>query len=281
MGHQTGPRPGDDVLGAARPAASIVVPAHDEQAVIGRLLDSLAEGLDGARLDVVVACNGCTDRTADIARDRGARVVEVAEPSKIAALDAGDAAAVGFPRFYVDADVVLAGRAVLDVASALAEPGALAGAPPIRVDSDGRSWAVRGFYAVWDALPYFEDAPIGSGVYAVPEAGRARFDHFPDVIADDLFAPNLFRRSERRVPDTDPFVMERVAGGLGPRRHHPHRRRRSRRVRAVSIARNLPARRPPSDAGGSAWSSCRTTPANGWAGAWGRSATPARTTTSR
>ncbi len=218
IGHQTGPRPGDDVLGAARPAASIpdaprpaasiVVPAHDEEAVIGRLLDSLAEGLDGARLDVVVACNGCTDRTADIARDRGARVVEVAEPSKIAALDAGDAAAVGFPRFYVDADVVLTGRAVLDVAAALAEPGVLAGAPPIRVDSAGRSWAVRGFYAVWDALPYFEDAPIGSGVYAMSEAGRARFDHFPDVIADDLFARNLFRRSERRVPDTDPFVVQ-------------------------------------------------------------------------
>ena len=80
----------------------------------------------------MVACNGCTDRTADIARDRGARVVEVAGPSKIAALDAGDAAAVGFPRFYVDADVVLTGRAVLDVAAALAAPGAGDGHRPVR-----------------------------------------------------------------------------------------------------------------------------------------------------
>ena len=188
--------------------ASVVIPAHDEQAVIGRLLTSLTEGLGGASLEVVVACNGCTDRTADIAREHGAVVVEVAEPSKIAALDAGDAAATAFPRFYVDADVVLTGRAVLAVADALRNPGSLAGAPPIEVDDAGRPWAVRGFYRVWRAIPYFEDAPIGSGVYAFSEEGRARFERFPDVIADDRFARNLFRRSERRVPSTDPFVVQ-------------------------------------------------------------------------
>ena len=64
---ETGPRSGDPATGGDPLAASIVIPAHDEEAVIGRLLDSLAGGLDGARLDVVVACNGCTDRTAEIA----------------------------------------------------------------------------------------------------------------------------------------------------------------------------------------------------------------------
>jgi glycosyltransferase involved in cell wall biosynthesis len=209
-GPETGAR---DSTGGERPEgvaplASVVVPAHNEEAVIGRLLSTLAQGLDGATLEIVVACNGCTDRTADITRDHGAEVVEVDELSKIAALNAGDAAARAFPRFYVDADVILTGRAVRDVVTALAESGTLAGAPPIRVDDSGRSWAVRGFYAVWDALPYFEDAPIGSGVYAMSETGRARFDRFPDVIADDLFARNLFRRSERRVPETEPFVVQ-------------------------------------------------------------------------
>lgn len=42
-------------------------------------------------------------------------------------------------------------------------------------------------------LPTVEDALIGSGVYAMTGAGRARFDRFPEVIADDLFARNLFR----------------------------------------------------------------------------------------
>ena len=102
-GRDVGPErgPGDGTGGArlkgAPTLASVVVPAHNEEAVIGRLLTSLAEGLDGARLEIVVACNGCTDRTADITRDHGAEVVEVDELSKIAALNAGDAAARAYP----------------------------------------------------------------------------------------------------------------------------------------------------------------------------------------
>lgn len=189
-------------------AASVVIPAHNEAAVIGRLLTSLTEGLDGAVLDVVVAANGCTDRTAQLAREHGARVVEVAEPSKIAALNAADEVARAFPRLYVDADVVLTGRAVLDVARALEEPGALAAAPPARLDTTGRPWTVRAFYRVWEAVQAANHMPAGSGVYAMSAAGRARFDRFPDVLADDLFARNLFSRDERRAPATDAVVVE-------------------------------------------------------------------------
>jgi len=188
--------------------ASLVIPAHNEEAVIGRLLDALGKGLDGATLDVVVACNGCTDRTADIARERGARVVDVAEASKIAALNAGDEVARAFPRLYVDADVVLTGRAVRDVARALAEPGALAAAPPGHLDTTGRPWTVRAFFRVWEAVQAADQVPAGFGVYAMSEAGRARFDHFPDVLADDLFARNLFARDERVALATDPVVVE-------------------------------------------------------------------------
>jgi glycosyltransferase involved in cell wall biosynthesis len=192
----------------ARGAASVVIPAHNEEAVIARLLSSLTDGLDGAALDVVVACNGCTDRTAEVAREHGARVVDVPVPSKIAALNAADALAQGFPRFYVDADVVLTGRAVLDVARALEEPGALAAAPPARLDTADRPWTIRAFYRVWEAVQAANHMPAGSGVYAMSAAGRARFHRFPDVLADDLFARNVFSREERRAPATDAVVVE-------------------------------------------------------------------------
>jgi Glycosyl transferase family 2 len=195
--------------GGGDPVATVVIPAHDEEAVIGRLLDSLADGLDGERLDVIVACNGCTDRTEDVARERGARVVTTPEASKIAALNAGDAAAApGVPRVFVDADVIITGRAVADVARALGTPGVLCAAPPLVTATAGRPWAVRAWYDVWNALPWFADAPVGSGVYAFSAEGRARFDAFPPIIADDLFARNLFLRTERRVVATDPFVVQ-------------------------------------------------------------------------
>lgn len=185
--------------------ASVVIPAHDEEAVIGRLLDAL--GGDDA-IEVVVACNGCSDRTATMARDHGARVVELDTPSKIAALDAGDAVATAFPRFYVDADIVLTRRAVESVASALAGSQVLCAAPPLAVDDRGRPWPVRAYVAVWQRTPYLQADHVGSGVYAMSAAGRARFDRFPDVIADDLFARNLFARSERAVVPTEPFLIQ-------------------------------------------------------------------------
>ena len=61
--------------------------------------------------------------------------------------------AQAFPRLYVDADVVLTGRAVLDVARALEEPGALA--TPRRPPASTRRIrprTVRAFYRVWEAV---------------------------------------------------------------------------------------------------------------------------------
>ena len=69
-------------------------------------------GFAPGELDVVVVCNGCTDQTAELARSCGyqVRVVELASASKPAALRIGDAAALAFPRLYLDADVILPGR---------------------------------------------------------------------------------------------------------------------------------------------------------------------------
>jgi glycosyltransferase involved in cell wall biosynthesis len=53
---------------------SIVVPALNEARLIGGCLDSLAQQDYPGRLDVIVVDNGSTDATADVARDRGARV---------------------------------------------------------------------------------------------------------------------------------------------------------------------------------------------------------------
>lgn len=190
------------------PVACVVVPAHNEAAVIGRLLDALQSGIAPGQIEVIVACNGCTDGTADIARARGATVVEIEAASKIAALNAGDDAATGFPRCYVDADVVVTGGAVAEVARLLSEPGVLCAAPPFRLDLAGRPWSVRAFCTVWLRDPYFSDGYVGSGFYAMSEEGRKRFARFPEIIADDLLARNLFSLAERRVAAAEPFVVQ-------------------------------------------------------------------------
>jgi glycosyltransferase involved in cell wall biosynthesis len=177
---------------------SVVVPAHNEEAVIGRCLTALLDGADEGELDVVVVCNGCHDRTAEVARQVAplAIVVEIPVASKVAALNAGDGVARYFPRFYLDADIELSVAAVRQVASVLRQGPVECAAPKPFFDLAGRWWPIRAFYDVWKEVPYRSLDMVGSGVYALSEQGRARFGEFPQVTADDQFVQQQFEPAE-------------------------------------------------------------------------------------
>src|SRR5579859_6787834 len=86
--------------------ATLIIPAHNEARVIGRLLGQLVSAAEPGELDIIVVPNGCTDDTAEIAASFGppVRVLPIPVASKHEALRAGDRAAWDFPRMYVDAD---------------------------------------------------------------------------------------------------------------------------------------------------------------------------------
>ncbi|MBK5222606.1 MAG: glycosyltransferase family 2 protein [Acidimicrobiia bacterium] len=203
---------------------SVVIPAHNEAAVIERCLRSLAVGAEeGLQLEVVVVANGCTDDTADRARRAmpSARVIELERPSKSEALNAGDDICVALTRAYLDADVCVDHPALAAVATALDDGGALCAAPRMAVELGDRPWYVRSFYRAFVALPYVSDGLVGNGFYAISAEGRQRFDRFPDVTADDLFIRNLFAEHERAVVDDHHFWVHpprRLAGLIAIRR---------------------------------------------------------------
>jgi hypothetical protein len=143
-------------------------------------------------------------------------VIETPKGSKTYALNLGDAAATAFPRIYLDADILLSHRTVTSIVEALQSSDALAVAPRMRVDLEGRSWAVRSFYEIWLKTPYHLRGMIGSGVYALSEEGRKRFGEFPEIIADDGFVRAHFGPDERRVLDDCGFTIIPPAtlGGL-------------------------------------------------------------------
>lgn len=189
------------------PIGSIVIAAHDEEAVIARALQHLSDIVQGGVVDVIVVCNGCRDRTADVAREfPGVRVRELARPSKTAALREGDLVALPGPRIYLDADVEMTGRAAVATLRVLAD-GALAARPPRRFASERAHWTVRRWYAVREQLPSIAQTLWGAGCYGLSEDGRARFGPFPDVIADDLFINSLFTTDEVTIVATDPVVV--------------------------------------------------------------------------
>ena len=177
---------------------SIVIAAHNEAAVIGRCLDALLAETAPGEFDVTVVANGCTDDTVAVAAARpGVHVVDLPAAGKAAALNAGDAVASGFPRVYLDADIVLTTAAARSLIGALAD-GALAATVGRQLDLTGRPLPVRAYFAVHGRLPVFRDGLFGRGVVALSEAGRARFDRFPELVADDLFLDSLFSGAEKR-----------------------------------------------------------------------------------
>lgn len=191
------------------PLASVVIPAHNESAVISRCLRTLLCDARPGEFDVVVAANGCTDDTASRARAAApdATVLELTAASKIAALNAGDAAASVFPRVYLDADVEVDAASLRAVVEALEGGEVLCAAPRMRLQLDGRPWYVRRFFRAFSQLPYLADGLVGNGVYVLGVSGRQRFDEFPDITADDLFVRNLFAPNERAAVDGATFVV--------------------------------------------------------------------------
>jgi hypothetical protein len=119
--------------------------------------------------------------------------------SKHEALTAGDRAAEGFPRIYVDADVELRASDARALAAALRQPGILAAAPRRELVMTGRSWKVRWYYDVWTLLPGVQRGLWGRGVIAVNEAGHRRLAGLPPLQADDLAASVMFEPHETVV----------------------------------------------------------------------------------
>jgi glycosyltransferase involved in cell wall biosynthesis len=190
------------------PPVSVVVPAHNESAGIGRLLRLLTTGTPEGEVEVVVACNGCTDDTVDTARAfEGVVVVEVPEASKRLALKAGDSVARHAVRAYVDADVAVSRHDLLALVSALTD-SVLAAGPERRLSLQGADRTVRWYYDVWQLLPQVRDGLFGRGVIVLSQEGHERIRGLPLVMSDDLAISEAFTRQERKVVTGAVAVIE-------------------------------------------------------------------------
>lgn len=191
------------------PRASVVIPAHNEQSVIARCITTLLTQASPGEFAVVVVCNGCSDDTAERARAAGGPdvlVLEVQAASKAVALNAADAATDVFPRVYLDADIEMPTATLRSVVAALETPGAVAASPRPTLALDGHPRTVRAYYDVWTKLPWVASGVGGSGVYAVSALGRAQFENFPLLVADDLFMSKIFPARARTPVDASVVV---------------------------------------------------------------------------
>lgn len=198
---------------------SVVIPAHNEQSVIGRCLEALTnpntEATIPGALEIAVVCNGCTDETAAVARKfPGLTVLETPESSKIMALNMGDGAVNTFPRIYLDADSMLSNQSAWSLLRTAADhAGPVIVSASVELDMRGCSFLARSFSHCAQRTSFGEFGVIGRGVYTLNAAGRARFRNFPDLMGDDYFVASLFNIDEQII---DPYatVIVRPPCGL-------------------------------------------------------------------
>src|SRR5690349_5866806 len=107
---------------------SFVVPAHNEEALLGATLAALdgAGRACGCAYEIVVVDDGSTDGTAQVATAAGARVVRIARRQISASRNAGARAATVDALVFVDADTIVSPAVVRAVLAAL-ESGAAGG----------------------------------------------------------------------------------------------------------------------------------------------------------
>lgn len=115
------------------PKFSIVIPARDEEKLIGRCFDAIGRAAEPYRggTEIIVVANRCTDRTEEIARGRGAKVVRDDSRCLAKIRNAGARLASGDILVTVDADSVMAPRTLAEIDRALASGRFIGGGVPV------------------------------------------------------------------------------------------------------------------------------------------------------
>ncbi|UYV38725.1 glycosyltransferase [Rhodobacteraceae bacterium D3-12] len=195
---------------------SVIIPANNEAALIGRCLEAVlgSDPKPGAGsgslplpmpIEVIVAANGCSDDTAAIARSYTPhfqrmgwdfKVMEMGPVGKTGALNAADKAAKFGSRAYLDADVVVSAPMLDQVGRALEirRPAYVSG--QVRIVSP-KDRASRLYASVYRRVPFMTQGVPGCGFFAVNQAGRQRWRAWPKIISDDTFVRLLFTPQER------------------------------------------------------------------------------------
>ena len=142
---------------------SFIIPAHNEERLIGALLNALEDAARavGHSFEVVVVDDASSDRTAAIAHDTAPWVIAVSHRQIAATRNAGARQASGEMFVFLDADTVV-NEAVIGAAFRATKQGAAGGGCAVRFD--GRlPFYGRAFVAVM--APLYRVLRLASGCF--------------------------------------------------------------------------------------------------------------------
>jgi glycosyltransferase involved in cell wall biosynthesis len=127
---------------------SIIIPAKNEEKNIGKCLDSInAITFDDECFEVLVVDNGSSDRTVEIARDRGARVFEKPNITISGLRNLGASQANGNVLVFLDADCTVASDWLCEASRYLNSPEISCFGGPPGIPSNA-TWVQKAWFRV-------------------------------------------------------------------------------------------------------------------------------------
>jgi glycosyltransferase involved in cell wall biosynthesis len=197
------------------PSVSLIIAAHDEEAVIERRVRNVFE-LDYPRdrLELIVSSDGSADATVDRARAAGADLVlDLPRGGKVRAQDAAVERASGDVVAFSDANAYWAPDALRALVARLADPdvgyvcGRLRFVDAAGTNMEGLYWR----YELWIRSLESRLAGVTGGngaIYAVRKADYLVVD--PRMGHDLSFPFNLVKRGRRPVYEQDALATEKM-----------------------------------------------------------------------
>lgn len=115
---------------------SVVIPAHNEEKYVARCIGSVrgAAKYYGGPAEIIVVCNRCTDKTADIAKKCGARIILNEDRCIAKVRNAGILAARGDVIVTIDCDNRMTKGTLREIAALLDTGKYIGGGAPIRFE---------------------------------------------------------------------------------------------------------------------------------------------------
>jgi glycosyltransferase involved in cell wall biosynthesis len=177
---------------------SVVVPAFNEERLLPGSLACIRAAMQafdriGWASELIVCDNNSTDRTAEIAREAGAKVVFEPVNQIGRARNAGAACAGGDWIFFVDADSYPGAELFLEAADAIRAGDCLAGGCTVAYEDPPRGVALA--VGLWNALSRINRWAAGSFMFCEAAAFRRAGGFSGELYASEEI--DLFRRLKR------------------------------------------------------------------------------------
>ena len=190
------------------PSLAVVLAAHDEETCIRQKIENcLALDYPADRIEVLVGCDGCTDRTAELARESGdprVRVIEFQRSGKASVLSRLVPLAKGEVVVLTDANTMMDAGAARALARHFAEPSVGAVVGRLRLYNRVRREYEESLYWRYETILKYYEGKLGcvvganGGIYAVR---RLLFTPLrPTTIVDDFVVPVRIASRGWKVP---------------------------------------------------------------------------------